>query len=112
MRAVRLRRYVTPAAQTSWSCTGARSWVEAGAAAAPGPAAPAGATQPAPLRIFLRGGPKTHGPADNGLHDGPTWLKEWQPLLEARGAKVAGALRFPTADELENADVLVMFTAD
>src|SRR5436190_8666975 len=68
--------------------------------------------QQAPLRIFLRGGPKTHGPANNGLHDGPTWLKEWQPLLESRGAKVAGALRFPTAEELENTDVLVMFAAD
>jgi type 1 glutamine amidotransferase len=70
------------------------------------------AQQPAPLRIFLRGGPKTHGPATNGLHDGPTWLKEWQPLLASRGAKVAGALRFPTAEELENTDVLVMFAAD
>jgi uncharacterized protein len=66
----------------------------------------------APLRIFLRGGPKTHGPATNGLHDGPTWLKEWLPLLESRGAKVSGALRFPTAEELENTDVLVMFAAD
>ncbi len=79
-------------------------------AAAPVPAV--ASTPQLPLRIFLRGGPKTHGPADNGLHDGPTWLKEWQPLLESRGAKVAGALRFPTAEELENADVLVMFTAD
>ncbi len=66
----------------------------------------------APLRIFLRGGPKTHGPATNGLHDGPTWLKEWQPLLASRGAQVAGALRFPTAEELEQTDVLVMFAAD
>lgn len=68
--------------------------------------------QPAPLRIFLRGGPKTHGPAGNGQHDGPTWLQEWQPLLTSRGAKVAGALRFPTPEELESADVLVMFAAD
>jgi type 1 glutamine amidotransferase len=67
---------------------------------------------PAPLRIFLRGGPKTHGPATNGQHDGPTWLKEWQPLLTARGAVVNGALRFPTAEELEQTDVLVMFAAD
>jgi type 1 glutamine amidotransferase len=66
----------------------------------------------APLRIFLRGGPKTHGPATNGQHDGPTWLKEWQPLLAARGAQVNGALRFPSAEELEQTDVLVMFAAD
>src|SRR4051812_18980028 len=84
-------------------------------AATPPPIASA-ADQPAaplpPLRIFLRGGPKTHGPANNGQHDGPTWVKEWTPLLESRGAKVAGALRFPTAEELDNTDVLVMFAAD
>ena len=78
-------------------------------AAAPAPQA--AVQKQAPLRIFLRGGPKTHGPADNGLHDGPTWLKEWKPLLESRGASVNGALRFPTADELKNTDVLVMFAA-
>jgi len=69
------------------------------------------ATQPAPLRIFLRGGPKTHGPAGNGQHDGPTFIKEWQPLLASRGAKVDAALTFPTADQLDNTDVLVMFAA-
>jgi uncharacterized protein len=63
----------------------------------------------APLRIFLRGGPKTHGP---GAHEHAKWLEDWQPLLTARGATVAGALRFPTAAELENTDVLVMFAAD
>ena len=68
--------------------------------------------QTAPLRVFLRGGPKTHGPATNGQHDGPTWVKEWQPLLASRGATVSGALRFPTSDELDNTDVLVMFAAD
>src|SRR6516225_5177842 len=82
------------------------------AAAAADPVEPATAQRRAPLRIFLRGGPKTHGPAGNGLHDGPTWLKQWQPLLESRGAKVSGALRFPTAEELDNADVLVMFADD
>jgi type 1 glutamine amidotransferase len=76
------------------------------------PAPQASSRKQAALRIFLRGGPKTHGPADNGLHDGPTWLKEWKPLLESRGAAVNGALRFPSADELENTDVLVMFAAD
>jgi type 1 glutamine amidotransferase len=70
------------------------------------------ASQPAPLRIFLRGGPKTHGPATNGQHDGPTWIKEWQPLLASRGAKVEASLQFPTADQLENTDVLVMFAAN
>ena len=65
----------------------------------------------APLRIYLRGGPKTHGPATNGQHDGPTFVKEWQPLLESRGAKVAGSLQFPTPEQLDNTDVIVMFAA-
>jgi len=62
-----------------------------------------------PLRIFLRAGPKTHGP---GQHDGPRWLAEWKPLLSSRGAKVDGAIGFPTAEQLENTDVLVMYSAE
>jgi len=69
-------------------------------------------SQTPPLRVFLRGGPKTHGPADNGQHDGPTFVKEWKPLLESRGAKVDASLQFPTAAQLENTDVLVMFCAN
>src|SRR4051812_26994636 len=65
-----------------------------------------------PLRIFLRVGKKTHGPAGNGQHDGPTFLKEWKPLLAERGAKVDGAIAFPTVEQLENTDVLVMFTEE
>jgi type 1 glutamine amidotransferase len=70
------------------------------------------AAQPPPLRIFLRGGPKTHGPAGNGLHDHEVWVKEWMPLLTARGAKIDGGLQFPTASQLDAADVLVMFAAN
>ena len=70
------------------------------------------AQSPAPLRIFLRGGPKTHGPAGNGLHDHEVWVKEWTPLLTARGARVDGGTQFPTAAQLEAADVLVMFAAN
>jgi putative membrane-bound dehydrogenase-like protein len=65
-----------------------------------------------PLRIFLRGGAKTHGPAGNGLHDHERWLKDWQKLLASRGAKVEGAMKFPTGPQLENTDVLVMFAAE
>jgi type 1 glutamine amidotransferase len=68
--------------------------------------------QAEPLRIFLRGGPKTHGPADNGQHDGPGFVREWKPLLESRGATVMAELRFPTGAELDNTDVLVMFAAN
>ncbi len=70
-----------------------------------------GAAQTGPLRIFLRGGPKTHGPAGNGQHDGPTFVKEWRPLLASRGATVDAALEFPTVEQLERTDVLVMFAA-
>jgi type 1 glutamine amidotransferase len=70
------------------------------------------ARQTTPLRVFLRGGPKTHGPAGNGLHDAEVWVREWVPLLQSRGATVDGATRFPTADELARTDVLVMFAAD
>jgi len=65
-----------------------------------------------PLRIFLRVGRKTHGPAGNGQHDGPTFLKEWQPLLAGRGAVVDGAIAFPTAEQLEKTDVLVLYTEE
>lgn len=68
--------------------------------------------QPPPLRVFLRGGPKTHGPAGDGHHDGPTFVKEWQPLLASRGARVDGALTFPTPEQLAATDVLVLFCAN
>lgn len=65
-----------------------------------------------PLRVFIRAGEKTHGTAGNGLHDYPSFLADWTTLLTARGARVEGALRFPTADELARTDVLVIFKGD
>jgi len=65
-----------------------------------------------PLRIFIRAGKKTHGPAGNGQHDGPTFLKDWTQLLKERGAVVNGRIGFPTAEELENADVIVFYTEE
>jgi putative membrane-bound dehydrogenase-like protein len=62
-----------------------------------------------PLRIFIRAGVKTHGP---GEHDHPRFLEEWKPLLKARGAEAEGALRFPTAAELEKTDVLVLYAPE
>ena len=70
-----------------------------------------GQAQP-PLRVFLRGAPKNHGPAGNGLHDSEVWVREWGALLTARGARVDGGLQFPTPAQLENTDVLVMFAAN
>ena len=68
--------------------------------------------QRAALRVFIRGGEKTHGPAGNGEHDYPTFLSDWTKLLTERGASVQGGLRFPTADELATTDVLVIHTGD
>src|SRR6185295_9445471 len=65
-----------------------------------------------PLRIFIRAGKKTHGPAGNGQHDGPTFLKDWSQMLKDRGAVVNGKIGFPTAEELENTDVIVFYTEE
>ncbi len=65
-----------------------------------------------PLRVFIRAGKKTHGPAGNGQHDGPSFLKDWTKLLNDRGAKVDGAIAFPTAAQLEKTDVIVFYTEE
>lgn len=66
----------------------------------------------APLRVFLRCGPKTHGPGD---HDHPAFARDWQPLLTQAGMKVSvgdadakGAQTFPSDEELARTDVLVI----
>src|SRR6476620_7414152 len=59
----------------------------------------------APLRVFIRSGPKTHGP---GAHDHPRFLADWVPLLNARGAKASGGNTFPTAQQLAETDVLIL----
>ena len=68
---------------------------------------PAGftAAQGDPLRVFIRSGPKSHGP---GAHDYPRFLKEWVPLLNERGATATGAESFPTKAQLDATDVLIL----
>jgi putative membrane-bound dehydrogenase-like protein len=63
----------------------------------------------APLRVFLRAGPKTHG---EGEHDHPRFLAEWSKLLAERGARVDGGLEFPSEAQLGSCDVLVLYAAD
>lgn len=70
------------------------------------------ADAPAPLRVFLRCGPKTHGPGD---HDHPAFARDWQPMLTQAGMKVSvgdadakGAQTFPSDEELARTDVLVI----
>lgn len=58
-----------------------------------------------PLRVFIRAGTKSHAP---GAHDFPQFLKDWVPLLNARGAKAEGALEFPTKEQLDRTDVLIL----
>src|SRR5436309_2711684 len=62
-----------------------------------------------PLRVFIRASAKTHGP---GEHDYPRFLEDWTKLLHERGAAATGALRFPTRDELDHTDVLVLYASD
>jgi type 1 glutamine amidotransferase len=70
------------------------------------------ADAPAPLRVFLRCGPKSHGPGD---HDHPAFARDWQPLLSAAGMKASvgdadakGVQTFPSDEELARTDVLVI----
>jgi type 1 glutamine amidotransferase len=58
-----------------------------------------------PLRVFIRAGNKTHGP---GAHDFPQFLEQWRVLLEQRGAVCDGGLEFPSQDQLDRTDVLVL----
>ena len=58
-----------------------------------------------PLRVFIRSGPKSHGP---GAHDYPRFLKEWVPLLNERGVRATGSDDFPTKAQLAETDVLIL----
>lgn len=63
----------------------------------------------APLRVFIRGGVKTHAP---GAHEHARFLKDWQPLLAARGMKVDGGMDLPSDEQLKQTDVLMMYAQD
>ena len=73
------------------------------------PPASSTAQAPAPVRIYIRSGLKTHGP---GQHDYPQYLADWSKVLTERGAIVDGSLHFPTAAEIANTDVIVMYKGD
>src|SRR5688572_29465591 len=67
------------------------------------------AAQQSPLRVFIRSGPKSHGP---GAHDYPRFLREWVPLLNQRGARATGAEAFPTRAQLDDTDVLILHSQE
>jgi type 1 glutamine amidotransferase len=62
-----------------------------------------------PLRVFIRAGPKSHAP---DTHDHPRFLAEWVPLLKERGMQAEGAMTFPTAEQFEKTDVLIVHADD
>jgi len=67
------------------------------------------AEQAEPVKIFIRAGPKTHGP---GEHDYPQFLADWTKLLNQRGAITKGSLTFPRPDQLERVDVIIIYAPD
>ena len=84
------------------------------APAGPGAQQGRGGPQPSPfstppLRVFIYAGLKTHA---EGQHDYPQFLADWSKLLMNRNALVDGGLHFPSAKELANADVVVMYKGD
>jgi uncharacterized protein len=63
----------------------------------------------APLKVFIRGGEKSHGP---NAHEHERFLNDWKPLLTQRGMVVDGAKDWPTADQLAQTDVLLMYAQE
>jgi len=61
------------------------------------------------MHIYIWGGLKTH---NEGQHDYPQFLADWSKLLTTRGAVVDGSLHAPTAAELANTDVVVIYKGD
>jgi putative heme-binding domain-containing protein len=60
-----------------------------------------------PRKIVLVSSKQDHGP---GQHDYPRWQKDWHPLLAAgTNVLVDDAWLWPTAEEFEQADVLVFY---
>jgi type 1 glutamine amidotransferase len=76
------------------------------------PAAPAQRQEQSsmpPLRVYIHAGLKTHA---EGQHDYPQFLADWSKLLTNRGAIVDGGLHFPSARELANVDVMIIYKGD
>jgi type 1 glutamine amidotransferase len=61
------------------------------------------------MHIFLWGGLKSHGV---GQHDYPQFFADWSKVLTEHGAVVDGALHPPTAADLVDTDVVVIYKGD
>src|SRR5437867_3649960 len=68
------------------------------------PTVQAGDTRP--IHIYIRSGLKSHG---EGAHDYPQFSADWSKILTDHGALVDGSFHFPSAQELANTDVMVMY---
>src|SRR5437868_4927832 len=69
--------------------------------------APAATSPLKPLTIVLVAGPKDHG---RGEHDYPAWQKVWAGLLgSAEKVTVTTAWEWPSAEQLQKADVFVFY---
>lgn len=62
-----------------------------------------------PLRVFIRGGAKSHGP---NAHEHERFMKDWTKLLDGRGIKADGGMDWPNAIQLSKTDVLVMYAQE
>jgi putative heme-binding domain-containing protein len=63
-----------------------------------------------PLRILLCAGPKDHGIDE---HDYPLWLDRWSRLLGvADGVTISTNVGFPSARQLESADVTIFYSSN
>ena len=71
------------------------------------PTVQAGDTRP--IHVYIRAGLKSHG---EGAHDYPQFIADWSKLLTDKGALVDGSFHFPSAQELANTDVMVMYKGD
>jgi len=61
------------------------------------------------MHIYIWAGLKSHLP---GQHDYPQFLADWSKLLTEHGAVVDGALHAPSAADLEQTDVVIIYKGD
>ena len=77
--------------------------------AAPGAPPRAPGQNPNGMRIYIWAGLKSHQP---GQHDYPQFLADWSKLLTEHGAVVDGGLHPPSAAQLAQTDVVVIYKGD
>lgn len=64
---------------------------------------------PSGMHIYIWAGLKSHYA---GQHDYPQFLADWSKILTEHGAVVDGALHAPRAEDLEHADVVIIYKGD